>query len=110
MNSSVPANQVLGSLGLGPVPEGLSAESSVSLPVFRSGLALWNVPAAQWLQRATQTQREAGRSHSWLLGIVRTCRRREKLVGGPGELEYAFFFQPAKAGRIRVRALYTLYT
>jgi len=50
MNSSVPANQVLGSLGL----------------------ALWNVPAAQWLQR------------------------REKLVGGPGELEYAFFFQPAK--------------
>eukprot|EP00439_Symbiodinium_sp_Y106_P077205 s720_g16.t1 len=50
MNSSVPANQVLGSLGL----------------------ALWNVPPAQWLQR------------------------REKLVGGPGELEYAFFFQPAK--------------
>ncbi|CAE7838862.1 PNPLA4 [Symbiodinium sp. CCMP2592] len=50
MNSSVPANQVLGSLGL----------------------ALWNVPPAQWLQR------------------------REKLLGGPGELEYAFFFQPAK--------------
>lgn len=50
MNSSVPANQVLGSLGL----------------------ALWNVPPAQWLQR------------------------REKLVGGAGELEYAFFFQPAK--------------
>ena len=103
MNSSVPANQVLGSLGLGPQLSAapLSSLGPWLLPLRPRALECPSGPVATASnsERAAEFGNEASFFSLEHRRTFRAFRRREKLVGGPGELEYAFFFQPAKAGR-----------